>query len=374
MARRIVLLVSSMESGGAERNAASLANAWSRRGDSVLLIATFSGRGRCFYTLHPQVELVYLADLTPRSDQSVVSRSLRLLALRRLIRKRNADIVVSFLTNVNIATLLACVGLHIPVVVSERSYPPLDTYRPLQAYLRRLTYPLADRVVMLTREGQRWLHKTVPMVRSTIIPNAVAYPLPVSPPVLPPEDFSCTGRRVLLAVGRLDAGKQFDLLIRVFASLAPSLPDWDLVILGEGPEKTALQAHVERHGLEKRVMLPGLVGNVGAWYERADLYVSTSRYEGFPNTHIEAMAHGLPAVSYDCDTGPRDIIRHGIDGLLIAPVGDEPGLATALRRLMTDDIERVRMSAQAVSVRERYSMERILAMWDRVFDEVRGAQ
>ena len=115
--------------------------------------------------------------------------------------------------------------------------------------------------------------------------------------------------------------------------------------------------------MEKRVHLPGQAGNISEWYERADLFTMSSQFEGFPNALAEAMAHGLPAVSFDCDTGPRDIIRHEINGLL-APPEDMPALARALARLMDDDTLRECYARRAGEVGERFSLERISAMWE----------
>jgi glycosyltransferase involved in cell wall biosynthesis len=109
---------------------------------------------------------------------------------------------------------------------------------------------------------------------------------------------------------------------------------------------------------------------VGEWYERADLYVMTSRFEGFPNTLAEAMAQGLPAISFDCNTGPREIIRHEVDGLLVPP-GDTVGLKFALDRLMGDSILRAQFATRAVEARERFSMERIARMWEALFGALR---
>jgi glycosyltransferase involved in cell wall biosynthesis len=124
-------------------------------------------------------------------------------------------------------------------------------------------------------------------------------------------------------------------------------------------------------GLTGRIMLPGRAGNTSDWYRRADLYVMSSHYEGFPNALCEAMAHGCAAVSFDCDTGPRDIIRHGENGLLVSPVGDSQALSSALDELMGNDKLRHRMSKKALDVRQRYSMECILLKWDELFNAVR---
>jgi glycosyltransferase involved in cell wall biosynthesis len=171
-----------------------------------------------------------------------------------------------------------------------------------------------------------------------------------------------------LAIGRLSKEKNFELLIDVFSRLAQEHVDWDLVILGEGSERQGLEAQVKAGNLGKRVFLPGRIGNVGEWYEQADLYVMTSRFEGFPNTLAEALSHGLAAVSFDCDTGPRDIIRHGIDGLLVPP-GNSMELMSALGKMMSDSSLRERFASKAVDARERFSIEKIAYMWEKLFTQ-----
>lgn len=372
MSKNVMLLVSSLHSGGAERIAVTLANAWAARGDRVVILATFSGRGGCFYALSSAVQLEYLADRVQYQGRSILAYVNRYFGLRKRIRDMQPDLIVSFLTNVNIATLLAARGGRFPIVISERIYPPMLPVGRMWDVLRRWTYPWAARVVMLTREGVNWLNDEIPRARGVVIPNPVIYPLPTGEPRLPVEAMVGKQRQLILAVGRLDTQKGFDLLLEAFCGLAAKHVGWDLVILGEGPQRGALEAQVGRLGLGHRVSLPGRAGNVGEWYSRADLYVMSSRFEGFPNTLAEAMAHGCAAVSYDCDTGPRDIVRDGVDGLLVKPEGGVPALAEALDRLMTDDAERKRMAARAVGVRERYSMGRILAAWDALFDREYG--
>jgi glycosyltransferase involved in cell wall biosynthesis len=173
-------------------------------------------------------------------------------------------------------------------------------------------------------------------------------------------------RQVLLTLGRVSEEKRFDLAMEAFAALAPRFPDWDLVVLGEGLERDRLEAQREALGLAGRVHLPGRVGNLADWYQRASLYVLSSRFEGFPNTLLEAMAHGLPAVSVDCDTGPRDLIRPGLDGVLVALESGPAALAEVLGELMAEPRRRARMGEAAAEVRERYAMARIAAEWDRV--------
>jgi glycosyltransferase involved in cell wall biosynthesis len=170
----------------------------------------------------------------------------------------------------------------------------------------------------------------------------------------------------LLGVGRLSVEKNFAALVGAFGLLAPRHPDWDLVILGEGPARAALEAQVRDAGLQGRVFLPGRVGNPGEWYGHAALYGMSSDFEGFPNTLVEAMACGLPAVSFDCDTGPRDIIRHGLDGLLVPP-GQAALFGAALDLLMSNDELRRAFASRATQVRERFAMPKVAAMWEALF-------
>lgn len=362
-----------MEGGGAERVAAQLANAWADRGDLVTLTISFSGRGTCFYRISDVVRVKYLADVTGRTGKGLFAYFAKLVALRRLIAELSPDVVVSFLTNVNVTTLLATMGLTCRVIVSERTFPPAFQVGFLMSLLRRATYPLAEKVVMLSSKGIRWLNLAIPGCKGVVVPNPVQVPIEEVEPRLVPSDYVASDRKLLLGVGRLDRGKQFDQLIDAFAVLSEKHSTWDLVIVGAGPELVSLEQQVRRLGVDRRVKFPGRAGNVGAWYSRADLFVMTSKFEGFPNTLVEAMAHGCAAISYDCDTGPRDIIHHGKTGILVSPVGDKGGLIHEMDRLMGDDQVRLRIAEAAMEVRKRYCLSSILDEWDSLFFPERRA-
>lgn len=355
-----------MNAGGAERVASTLANAWVSRSDHVTLMPTFSGGGECFYKLSPDVRLVYLANLVSSQKRSLVNQLARLRALRRFMSTNRPDIIVSFLSNVNVAVVVASAGLDIPVIVCER----IDPFAiPMSRMLRlacRFTYPFANAVMVQTDAvAKKYRAAGWPLRHIPVIPN----PLPEQ--MLGIERAtSSDGEKRLLSVGRLDEQKQFDLLIRVFSKLAPSNPMWSLRILGEGTLRCKLQKQIDELGLNERIELPGRSADVGQELATADVFVLSSAYEGFPNALLEAMAVGVPSVTFDCPSGPRDITRNGQDAFLV-PLGDEVLLERRLMQLMQDDALRMQMGMQAKqSVIGRYSLPAVLDMWDSLFNEV----
>jgi glycosyltransferase involved in cell wall biosynthesis len=368
--KRLVIFIHSMGGGGAERVAANLANHWAAKGWQITIV-TLSPQSGDFYTLNPAVTRIALAlDGDSRNSLvGMVQNLRRVMALRRVLRKIQPDIALGEMTTANVLLALAAFGLRVRAVGSEHVHPTQYPLSPLWEGLRRRAYGQLYAVTALTSESACWLKANTNARRVTVIPNAVPWPLPVQEPKVSPESVCSFERKVLLGVGRLDAEKGFNWLVEAFTGLAQEHTDWDLVILGEGPMRSMIEHQVRTVGLEKRIFLPGRVGNVGEWYERADLYVMSSRFEGFGNTLAEALAHGLPAVSFDCETGPRNIIRHEIDGLLVPP-GDVASLTAALDRLMSDADLRQRFAERAVEARERFSIERIAGMWETLFKEV----
>jgi glycosyltransferase involved in cell wall biosynthesis len=367
---KIVLAIPALGPGGAERAATGLANHLVARGRSVALVTLEPAGAVPFYPLDPRIELIRLdalggANIVDRAGRVVG----RIVALRKLARRLDPHAVVSFMDTLNTAVLMATRGLGIPVAVAERTDPAAHRARlgRAKSVLRTLAYRFADRIVVQTeRIGRQfgWASRD----RLVVIPNAIAPSASAAAPATPGPD----GRFRLIGVGRLDAGKQFDLAVAAFAELAPRFPDWDFAIWGEGPEDGRLRADIAARGLTGRVFLRGLTRDIQAELCRAHVMAFPSRYEGFPNALGEAMACGLPCVGFADVNGVADMIRDGETGVLAPPPRGAAGFAGGLAELMADPGKRARMGAAARARAALWAPEKIYPLWTGLLDSMRG--
>lgn len=357
---RLTLVISSLRTGGAERVMATLANAWVRRGDCVTLI-TLGSADIDFYPVDSRVRRIGL-DLMKNSHgvlDKFHSFLRRVSALRQAVTASNPDAVISFINQMNLLTLLATRGQRCPVIVSERIDPREVTTTWGIRLLRRALYPRADAVVVQTQSVQAWARNEWPRCRTVVIPNPVAVPQTIW---LPP------GRPKVVAVGRLIKQKGFDVLIEAFARIAAGHPSWSLDIFGEGPERATLELLIQDLRLADKAVLRGVVTDINAPLVDAGLFVMSSRFEGFPNALLEAMACGCPVISTDCPSGPAEIIRAGHDGLLV-PSENVTALADSMNRLMSSEADRRRLGSGASTVLERFGIDRILGLWDNLIQQ-----
>ena len=229
----------------------------------------------------------------------------------------------------------------------------LDKYRTWQdeRLVRRF-----DKFVVLTNEDKENWGNWKDIV---VIPNAA---------LVNKGSFSSVNNKRVIAVGRLDYQKGFDRLIDAWKIIQQNrqFQDWQLDIFGQGEWKEKLQCQIEEYGLQSSVCLNRPSSAIYDEYRNSSLIVMSSNYEGFGMVLVEGMSCGLPAVAFDCKCGPKDIIRHGENGLLVKN-GDIQGLADALMKLMGDDELRRRMSLEARKVTETYSEEVVMKQWMELF-------
>ncbi len=361
-----MIVIHSLSGGGAERVAVEMCEYWLQLGCRVTLV-TQADPATDAYPVPEGVDrhALGLAGASRSALGGLLANARRVWALRRLIRKLRPNVVLGMMTTSSVLAVAAAQRLPCRVIATEHTHPPSQELSSMWQKLRRWAYPKAHAVVALTAGTAAWLEAHVPGAQVTVIPNAVRWPMEKAEPVVPPP--AREGRKRILAVGRLHPHKGFDVLLRAFAQLTGLFPNWDLVILGEGDEREALQAQIDDSGLTDRVSMPGRVGNLSEWYADADIYVLSSRVEGLSNTLLEAMASGLPVVAFDCETGPREIIRNGIDGVLVTPAEDDDALAAHLADLMARPEWRAMLARRAVDVRDRFCTPRIMALWNHLF-------
>jgi glycosyltransferase involved in cell wall biosynthesis len=358
---RLLLAIPSLRCGGSERVMSLLADHWAASGHEVAL-ATFDPPETDFFPVGPGVRRIVLGATTASGRRWLHDNLSRVRAFQAEVHRTKPDVVLSFLYTMNLLTLLAA-RRHAPIVVAERTDPRHSSVEAWQAALRRLLYPRAAALAVQTeRVLDGWARRIVPTERAFAVPN------PVAVPGRRAWNGSELPERFIVSVGRLGPEKGFDVLIEAFSRIARDVPDWSLVVLGEGPARSELENQVARLGLGGRVLLPGL-GDAEALLARAGIFAAASRFEGFPNALLEAMAHRLPAVATDCPSGPAEIIREGVDGFLV-PVEDAGALAARIRELCGDEGLRRRIGERGRDVLDRFSLAKVGARWEEIFRAV----
>jgi GalNAc-alpha-(1->4)-GalNAc-alpha-(1->3)-diNAcBac-PP-undecaprenol alpha-1,4-N-acetyl-D-galactosaminyltransferase len=353
--RVVVMVTGSLEAGGAERVLADMANYWNSKGWRITF-ATWAGRrSEDFYALDPGVQRVWL-DVDTANTSALAkpwAYVRRVRKLRRLLANVRPDAVLSFIDMSNVLTLLACIGLRLRVVVSERINGATDPGIPwIWRTLRIATYRLADAVVAQTPDAAGWIARLCG-VTALAIPN----PLRTLP------EFAGAREPVILAVGRLTHQKGFDILIRAFSHIRAEYPNWRLVIIGAGPEHSALVSLSAQLKLGDCVEFRSPVKDIEAWMSRAGLVVQPSRFEGFPNVVLEAMGMGAAVISTDCRSGPSEIIKDRVNGRLV-PVDDVAVLTQVMSELLRQPEERARLGSEAKKVRVAFSQDIVKKQWE----------
>ena len=359
---KLSLVISSLGAGGAERVLTTIAAGLAARGHEVVL-TTLSG-GDDFFDAGPGVRRVSLGVMGPSAHrrQAVVRAWATVTALRRALLAEGPDVVLSFVDRTNVAVLLA-VATKLPVVVSERTDPRRHDPGAWWSRLRRLAYRRAAVVVVQSEAFRPWAEAMRPR-RVAVVPNPVT---PVPSEEVVPADVASTLPYVV-AVGRLGFEKGFDQLVEAFGDVVlPRRPDLSLVIAGDGPERDRLARLIASRGLGARVHLIGRRPEVGALVAAARLLALPSRFEGFPNVVLEAMARRVPVVAFACPGGVTDVVVDGVSGVLVAE-GDVQALGTAIVSVDGDDERRLALAAGGAAVAAAHEADRIIDQWLEILE------
>lgn len=315
--KKIAFVIHSMKSGGAERAISNLSLAMKDEHDVSLVL--FDAENIAYPYGGKLIDLNILSKDTAIGKLIVIIKRAR--RLRRLYKEQNFDGIFTFMEGAGFPSVLASKETIVSIHDNPESLNKI--YQPFLPYL----YPKAKKIVACAKAIEKKLIDQHHFTNTTTIYNSVDIDNAIK---LSTEAIPET-RPFLLAIGRLAPQKGFDYLIKAF-SASEAKKDVDLIILGEGDERAALEALIEKHDLADKVLLKGSVSNPFAYYSKAEFFILSSRHEGFPNILIEAMACECPCIAYDCETGPNEIIKPGENGLLLEPE-NVPALTAAIDKL-----------------------------------------
>jgi glycosyltransferase involved in cell wall biosynthesis len=377
------LLMNAYAVGGTIRATFTTASELAKRHD-VEVVSVYRRSDEPSLPLDPAVRLRALTDLRgggrglrrrDRLAKSVPSA----LVHRQDRRYRNFNL----LTDVNLLRYLRSVhdgvlvgtrpGINLAIArFARRSVVRVgQDHMNITRYRRRLraamvrAYPRLDAVATLTERTAADFRKLLRgRGRVVSLPNAV--------PNVGAHRAALDGT-VVVSAGRLTGQKAFVRLLRVWAKVAPAHPEWELRIFGEGPQREELMQRIEALGIGGSARLMGRTSRLPEELAAASVFAMTSRFEGFPMVLLEAMGTGLPAVAYDCPTGPREIITHSVDGYVVRD-GDADAMSEALGELMDDPERRRAFGGAAMEKAARYTPAEISAQWDSLFAELLDAK
>lgn len=343
---KIFLIIPSLGPGGAERVISTLANKWATINNCSIHLVLLSSAPD-FYNIDPRITTHRIGyHGGQRMFGKVVSVLRGMLSLRRLLKQHRPDVVLSFIREANIFSLLAATGLDLKIIISERDSPN-SSVSPLYSKLRKITYKKSAGIIVQTEQYKNFITTETGNERIKIIPNPVRQITP----------GNASKERIIINVGRLINEKGHSYLLRSFAKTRNTM-EWKLTILGDGPLKERLEDEARALGISERVNFVGATKDVDSWLSRSSIFAFSSVSEGFPNALAEAMSAGLPCVSFNCVAGPQDLITDEVSGFLVN-VGDIDAMAAKLDELISSGDLRERLSLEARAVAANLNIDKI---------------
>ncbi|MCI3203696.1 MULTISPECIES: glycosyltransferase family 4 protein [Pandoraea] len=343
---------------GAERATATLANALAARGHRVHVLSLWGSTP--VFPLSPGVS--HHAMFAERVAFKHHYLSI-VCQVRRYVREQGVEVMVDVDPMLALYTVPATLGLPIRRIAWEHSTYASDLGRRARRWARALAARRYDAVVVLTDADRHAWQAHHPRARAQFVtlPNPLGIPMPEAAPEHGDE-------RCVLAVGRLVPEKGFDRLIDAWARIAHDVAGWQVRIVGDGPLRDALLAQARDAGVADSVQVLPAVADIGQHYAKASIYCLPSRRESFGLVLIEAKAYALPIVAYAADAGPRALLHHETDSLVVQD-GDIPALADALHRLTGDAALRRRLGLAGYAHAQDFRADAIAARWEALWQD-----
>ena len=353
---KITFFIGGLIGGGAERVTCNLSNYLVSKGHNVRIL-TMSDTDS--YPLDPKVDCHILLRKDERGNV-LHNYFYRYNRLKKYLRGDDSDCYIVMLPVTIILLLLMRKHVKAPIIASERCYPPV-----LPKMTQKLLLFFANRAnawVFQTVPQEEWYGKHIKDCTTTLIPNAVN--------ITYNKQGKSEASKTVVAVGRLCESKNYELLIRAFARIANKIPEYNLVIYGEGELRQKLELLIKELSVADRIILPGYDNNIYDKISNASLYVLSSNNEGIPNTLIEAMALGVPCVSTDCKGGGAKLLLKNEKNGLLVPRGNEQALVDAISRMLSDRQFAEQCGREAYKIRERLAPEKIYGVWEKFIIQI----
>jgi len=356
--KSITFVIGTMGNGGAERVIANLSNQFVNDGINVSIITIYGTLQT--YRLDDKISLNHMiCNIKIKAFRPLE----RMIKLRHIIKQISPDIVVSFLADVNIHTLIALIGSEVPIIVSERNDPMKVPSMKWMRALRNVLYKRASGVVFQTHDAANYFEKYMPnRVRKAIIANPIKDDLPFYLPK--PEKIE------FITACRLNKQKNLHLMINSIKQVIDSGYDCCLNIYGEGPMRQELKAYIDSLGLNGRVCLCGFSDNIHEIMARATAFIISSDFEGISNSMLEALGIGIPVIATDCPVGgARQYIKNGVNGYLV-PCRDVEHMRKAMIDIIENPIKAIEMGKKATKIRKMISIKNIALQWVEFINKV----
>lgn len=360
--KHIALFISSLRKGGSERVLVNLAEYLAGQGWRVTMVTQY--RGEVEYPLPDGASRVFSEITQEEAGKGRAGNFLaRFRKLRGIWKRERPDVILSFIGKNNVMALLTSAFLGIPVAVSVRGEPKEEYASASLRFLAKILFGRAAGIILQSERAKDFfpegIRKKAVVLKNPLNPDFVRRP------------YDGEREKEIVAVGRVDANKNHEMIIRAFGKIAEHFPEYRLTIYGDGVLRGELIRLAEELGLSGRISLPGPVSDVADRIWRSGMFVLASYSEGMPNTLLEAMCMGLPVISTNCSGGgAAELIRDGENGRLVPP-GDTDALAEAMAAWMEDPEEAKACGLAASGLLEGYRPDAVARTWMDYLDGLR---
>jgi len=355
---KISILISNIsKTGGTERAVVTLANMLSEYAQVEILSFTKTDTKKSYYKISNKVSIVFLNNeaLEPKILNKIKWSINTVSLLNKYFKEISTDIIIS--TGHNYNWLIPFINSNKNAKKIACEHIVYSSIPIISRLFMKLTYRFLDKIVVLSEVAAQSFYKYSKVV---VIPNAIPFKAQVESQLV---------EKQILLVGRLSPEKGLDRLIPIASRIKKIFPDWKIVVLGDGPERTLLTEKIKESVLQDFVILKGAVKDVENYYLNSSIYIMTSYFEAFPMVLLEAQSFGLPIVAYDCPEGPSQIIKNNCNGYLINN-GDINDFVDKISILIKNNDIRKQFGKNAKNNANQYTESKVVEKWISLFTEM----